>query len=112
MTDPVNTSSEAAFDLPLEFSPSAAESPVLRELGAELRRQAKEAVEAEAAGTVEKIRASSGEIEQKRLETERFFEAWKEEFEKALAESRAEFAAHLAEQRRRFAGNASIVLRN
>jgi hypothetical protein len=98
MTDSANSMPEAVFESPLAFSPSA-DSPLLRELSAELRRQAKEAVEAEASETAEKIRAGSGEIEQKRLETERLFESWKQQFEKAQADARAEFAAHVAAER-------------
>ena len=53
-------------------------APLFRELSAELRRQAKEAVEAEASATAEQIKAGAEEIEQKRLEAERLFEAWRE----------------------------------
>ncbi len=69
-------------------------------------------MEAEASVTAEKIRAGAEEIEQKRLEAERLFEAWKEQFQKTQAEARADFAAHLAEQREELRGNASIVIRD
>jgi hypothetical protein len=104
MTDPANATSDTSFDLPLEYSSPTAGSPLFRELSAELRRQAKQAVEAEASATAEKIRASAEEIEQKRLEAERLFEAWREQFLKTQEEARADFAAHLAEQREELRG--------
>ncbi len=104
MTDPANAASDTSFDLPLEYSSPAAESPLFRELSAELRRQAKQAVEAEASETAEKIRAGAEEMEQKRLEAERLFEAWKDQFQKTQAEARADFDAHLAEQREELRG--------
>jgi hypothetical protein len=104
MTDPANAMPENSFDLPLEYPSPTPESPLFRELSAELRRQAKEAVEAEALETAEKIRVGSQELEQKRLEAERLFDAWKEQFQKTQEEARAEFAAHLAEQREELRG--------
>jgi len=104
MSDPASATPETSFDLPLEDSSFSTESPLLRELSAELRRQAKEAVEAHASETAEKIRASAAEVENKRLETERFFEVWRDQFQKTQAEARSEFAAHLAEQREELRG--------
>lgn len=68
---------------------------MLRELSAELRRQAKEAVDSQLSGTAERIRASVDEIERKLNDTGRIFESWKEQFEKAQTSARAELVAHI-----------------
>jgi hypothetical protein len=99
MTDTADTPPEPVFEWPTGFSSAAAESPLLRELSAELRRQAKEAVDAGASESTEKIRVSTAEIEQKRQEMDRVFDSWKEQFEKAQADARAELAAHLVAER-------------
>lgn len=98
MNDTAHSTPESVFESRLDLS-AAAESPLLRELTAELRRQAKEAVEAAASETTEQIRASIGEIERRRLETDRVFESWKEQLEKAQTDARAELAAHLGTER-------------
>ena len=55
MADTANAhASKLSIEPTFEYSSSAAESPLLRELSAELRRQAKEAVESEASETAER----------------------------------------------------------
>jgi hypothetical protein len=95
MEDTARTTFEAASEPPLKHFSSAAESPLLRELSAELRRQAKEAVDSEASATAEKFRTSVDAIEGKRLETQRIFESWMEQFERAQTAARAELGAHV-----------------
>src|SRR4029077_14078051 len=71
MDDTARAALEAAIETPSEYSPLAAESPLLRELSAELRRQAKEAVDSEASETAQRMRTNFREIERQRHETER-----------------------------------------
>lgn len=65
-------------------SESEGPSLILSNLLEELRRQAREAVEAAAARVTDDIRASLEETHQRRLATsEEFFQAWKQEFARA-----------------------------
>lgn len=89
--------SDTPFDSPLhtvfasssgEQSGFASDEPqrdeqqvLLRNLNEELRRQAREAVEAAAARVTDDLRASIEEVHQQRLATsEEFFQTWKQEF--------------------------------
>src|SRR5277367_3621018 len=79
-----------------EFTPPS-DSPILRELRAELDRHAQKAVENAAAKAQEKLRRSASEIEQSRQATdESSFQKWNEEFEKAQRDAREKFDEHLS----------------
>jgi hypothetical protein len=118
--EPFDSSVDASFAREEGFSPvnasfssgeqSAAEgqneqdpNPLLRDLGAELRRQAREAVEAAAASVGDEIRVSVEDVHQKRLATAAdFFQTWKEEFERAQLGAREDFSEHLTVRQESF----------
>jgi hypothetical protein len=74
------------------FGESAADSPLLREMSAQLEQRAWQAVEEAAARASEQLRKAAQEMEQKWL-SEESFEKWKEEFEKAQSGAREQLAA-------------------
>lgn len=86
--DTMNPSPDSAF-IPSE-SGSISENPLLRELSAELRRQAEHAVDEAGSQTSERIRRTAEEVAQE------IFPKWKEEFERAQAEVREGFTAQIA----------------
>jgi len=79
------------------------QNPLLRDLNSELRRQAREAVEAAAASVAEQIRGTVEQTHQRRLATaEEFFRTWKEEFERAQHGAREDFSEHLTARQESF----------
>lgn len=105
MNDMKNTSPEipeAESGAPFVFTP-AADSPLLRELRAELEREAMKAVESAASQAHEKIQRAADEIEQRRsATTEEFFQRWKEEAEQMRSGAREQFSAQLSSQQNEF----------
>lgn len=71
---------------------SAAEGPLLREMGAQLEQRARQAVEAAAARASEQLRKAAQETEQRWM-SEESFQKWKEEFERAESRARDQLAA-------------------
>jgi hypothetical protein len=89
---------------PFVFTP-AADSPLLRELRAELEREAMKAVETAAAEAREKIQRTADEIEERRsAAAEEFFRRWQEEAEHLQIGTRERFSGQLAAQQRDFLG--------
>lgn len=83
-----------------EAAEALSESPLLRELRAELAGQASRAVEAAAAQAQQEIRRAAEEADQKRSATAaEFFRRWQEEFERAQSGAREELSAHVAATR-------------
>ncbi|MGB0034018.1 MAG: hypothetical protein WBP79_00920 [Candidatus Acidiferrales bacterium] len=106
MTDMSNPSPESPSTpeapFSFEFTP-AADSPLLRELRAELERHARQAVETAASRAHEEIRRAAEEIEQKRSATaDEFFRRWKEEFERVQSGAREQFTAQLGARQEEF----------
>jgi len=87
---------------PFVFTP-AAESPLLRELRAELERQAVKAVETASAEAREKIRQTEEEFEQRRSATgEEILQRWKDDFERMQAAAGENFSAQLSAKQEEF----------
>jgi hypothetical protein len=107
MSDMKNASSEmpeAEAAGPFVFTP-AADSPLLRELRAELEREAMKAVETAASRAHERIQQAAEEIERRRSATaEEFFRRWKEEAEQVQSSAREQFSGHLAARQKEFLG--------
>ncbi|MGH9712734.1 MAG: hypothetical protein ACRD5M_05470 [Candidatus Acidiferrales bacterium] len=105
MNDMKNTPSEmpeGESGAPFVFT-LAADSPLLRELRAELEREAMKAVETAASHAHERIQQASDEIERRRSATaEEFFRRWKEEAEQVQSGAREQFSALLASQQKEF----------
>ena len=75
----------------------------LRDLTAELQRQAKQAMESAAAQAAEGIRRTAEESEQRNLSTaEEFFQRWKENLHQAQEDARTGFSAHLSAKQEEF----------
>jgi hypothetical protein len=95
---------EAESAGPFVFT-AAADSPLLRELRAELGREAMRAVETAASEAHEKMRQAADEIEQRRSETsEEFFRRWKEEAQQVESGAREQFSEQLAAQQKELLG--------
>ena len=78
-------------------------NPLLRELTAELHRQAREAAEQATAEAAERIRRTAEETEQRKKATaEDFFQRWKEEFERAQSNARDNLSVQLAATQENF----------
>ena len=78
-------------------------NPLLRELTAELHRQAREAAEQATAEAAERIRRTAEETEQRKVATaEDFFQRWKEEFERAQSSARDDLSVQLAATQENF----------
>ena len=89
---------------PFVFTP-AADSPLLRELRAELEREAMRAVETAASQAHEKIQRSAEEIERRRSATaEEFFRRMKEETEQLQSGAREQFSNQLRARQNEFLG--------
>ena len=87
---------------PFVFTP-ATESPLLRELRAELERQAVKAVETASAEAREKIRQTEEEFEQRRSATgEEILQRWKDDFERMQAKAEENFSAQLSAKQEEF----------
>jgi hypothetical protein len=87
-----------ASEIPVA-EPAVTESPLIRDLGAELERRAKQAADEAAAQAGEQIRRTAEETERRHASTsEEFFRKWKEEFEQAQRDARELFAAQLASE--------------
>lgn len=86
-----------------EHSPVSGPSPLLRDLTAELQRQANQAMESAAAQAAEGIRRAAEESEQRNLSTaEEFFQRWKENLHQAQEDARTGFSAHLSAKQEEF----------
>jgi hypothetical protein len=71
----------------------APDNPLLRELGAELERRAKQAVDEAAARASEQVQKAAEDVQRKHLwASEESFRRWKEEFEQAQSAAREQFA--------------------
>jgi hypothetical protein len=105
MTDMKNASpgiSEGESAAPFVFT-AASDSPLLRELRAEIEREAVKAVETAAAQAQQKIRQVADEIEQGRsAAAEESFRQWKERLEQAQSSVRQEFSGELAARQEGF----------
>ncbi|MGA8222599.1 MAG: hypothetical protein WB780_13180 [Candidatus Acidiferrales bacterium] len=105
MTDMKNGSPgtvEGESAAPFVFT-AASDSPLLRELRAEIEREAMKAVETAATTAQEKIRVAADEIAQSGSATaEESLRRWKEEFEQIQADARREFAGELAARQEGF----------
>src|SRR4029077_525759 len=89
---------------PFVFTP-AADSPLLRELRAELEREAMRAVETAASQAHEKIQRAAEEIERRRSATaEEFFRRMKEETEQLQSGAREQFSNQLRARQNEFLG--------
>lgn len=87
---------------PFVFTP-AADSPLLRELRAELGREAIKAVETAASQAYQRIQQAAEEIEQQRSATaEEFFRRWKDEAEHVQSGVREQFSGQLAARQKEF----------
>jgi hypothetical protein len=87
---------------PFVFTP-ATESPLLRELRAELERQAVKAVETASAEAREKIRQTEEEFEQRRSATgEDILQRWKNDFERMQTEAGENFSVQLSAKQEEF----------
>jgi len=85
---------------------SAVDSPLLRELRAELDRQAKEAVAAAADQARGEMLKTAEEAERKHLASaEELFAQWKSEIERMQSGAREEFLSHISARRDEVAGN-------
>jgi hypothetical protein len=107
MTDMKNAApgmAEGQSAVPFVFTP-ASDSPLLRELRAQIEREAVKAVETAAEEAQGKIRQAAEEAEQKRsAATEDSLRNWKEEFDQMRAGARREFSAELAARQQEFLG--------
>ena len=87
---------------PFVFTP-AADSPLLRELRAELVREAMKAVETAASQAHDRIQQAADEIERRRSATaEEFFQRWKEEADQVQSGAREQFSDQLAARQKEF----------
>jgi hypothetical protein len=87
---------------PFNFA-ALADSPLLRELRAELEREAKKSVETAALQAKEEIRRTAEEDERTRVATAgEIFQKWKEELAQAQNTSREEFSAQFAQRQEEF----------
>jgi hypothetical protein len=79
------------------------QSPLLRDLTAELHRQAAQAMQAAAAQASEDFRRLAQEADQNRTSTaEEFFQNWKNSLEQAHSEARNDLSAHLSAKQEEF----------
>jgi hypothetical protein len=105
MTDMTKASPEspnAESVSPFVFTP-ATESPLLRELRAELERQAVKAVETASAEAREKIRQTAEEFEQRRSATaEEILRRWKDDFERIQTAAGENFSTQLSAKQEEF----------
>jgi hypothetical protein len=102
MTGSSGFRSEHEASLPIESS-AAANSPLLRDLRAELERQAKEAIAGATEQARQEILRAAEEAKQERASTgDDFFRRWRAEFELAQAGAREEFSAQLAARQNEF----------
>jgi hypothetical protein len=86
-----------------QHSPVSDPSPLLRDLTAELQRQANQAMESAAVQAAEGIRRTAEESEQRNLSTaEEFFQRWKENLHQAQEDARTGFSAHLSAKQEEF----------
>jgi len=84
---------------------SSADSPLLRELRAELGREAVKAVETAASGAHQKLEEAAQEIEQRRAAmAEEFLRRWREEAERAQNGAREQFSGEWAARRKEYLG--------
>jgi len=89
---------------PFVFTP-AADSPLLRELRAELEREAMRAVETAASRAQEKIQEAAEEIERRRSATaEELFRRWKEQTEHVQSGAQEQFSDQLRARQKEFLG--------
>jgi hypothetical protein len=94
MTD-MSSATPASASEPTLFTP-AADSPLLRELRAELERHATQAVEAAASQAHQQMRQSAEEMDRKRSAAfDDLFSRWKVEYEMAQSNAREEFSSEL-----------------
>ena len=85
------------------ISETAGQNPLLRDLTAELHRQANQAVQAAADQASEEIRRVAQETDETRASTaEEFFQRWKESLDQAQSDARSDFSAHLSAQQEEF----------
>jgi hypothetical protein len=90
---------------PFVFTP-ATDSPLLRELRAELEREAMKAVETATARAQVKIQQEAEEIDQRHSDTaEEFFRRWRDEAVRVQSSARQEVSDQLAEMRKEFLDN-------
>jgi len=79
------------------------QNPLLRDLTAELQRQANQAMQAAAVQASEDIRRAAEEAEQRRASTaEEFFRKWKEDLDRAQSDAQNGFSAHLSAKQEEF----------
>lgn len=112
MTDMTKTteSPNAESVSPFVFTP-AMESPLLRELRAELERQAVRAVETASAEAREQIRQTTEEFEQRRSSAgEEILRRWKDDFEQMQAVAGENFLARLSAKQEEFLGGLKAQL--
>jgi len=81
---------------------AASDSPLLRELRAEIEREAVKAVETAASEAQEKIRLAADQFGQRIAPAEEAFRRWKEQFEQAQSEARGEFSDEMAARQQEF----------
>lgn len=85
------------------ISEAAGQNPLLRDLTAELHRQAHQAVQAAAAQASEEIRRVARETDETRASSaEEFFQRWKESLDRAQSDARSDFSAHLSAHQEEF----------
>lgn len=90
---------------------SAMESPLLRELRAELERQAHRAGETASAAAREKLRQTEEEFEQRRSSVgEEILRSWKADFEQMQAVAEENFSARLSAKQEEFLGGLKAQL--
>jgi hypothetical protein len=91
----MSSATPASASEPTLFTP-AADSPLLRELRAELERHATQAVEAAASQAHEQMRQSAEEMDRQRSAAfDDLFSRWKVEYEMAQSSAREEFSSEL-----------------
>jgi hypothetical protein len=103
MTDMSSAAPAPTSESPL-FTP-AADSPLLRELRAELERHARQAVETASSQAHEQMRRAAAEMDQKRSAAfDNLFGRWKVEYEQAQSTARDQFSAELTARQMEFLG--------
>jgi hypothetical protein len=102
---PMTNTFSDSYASPEEFreSESSAQSPLLRELKAELNRQAQNAVDVAAERANEQLHRTALDIDQNRLaQGEEFLQRWRQEFEQAQTNARENFFYDLSVQQEQF----------
>ena len=105
---PFDSSFNSSLDSEEGFSQQGASQarhpdPLWRDLNEDLRRQAREAVEAAAASVADEIRGTVEEVHQRQLATaEQFFQTWKEEFERTQRGAQDDFSEQLTARQESF----------